>query len=79
VFWFLLLGELSFLFFSLSRNRKKTNLTPFFPLFFYFHAPRHSHPGWVTPFIGVTAVFCTLSMIAANLSVSCFFGKSLTV
>lgn len=33
-----------------------------------------SHPGWVSPFIGLTAVFATLAMIAANASLNLVDG-----
>jgi len=66
------------LFFSLSFRERRNKKTHFFSLlsFILFFAHRKlskSHPGWVIPFLGLTSIFATLSMIAANYSVGYFF------
>ena len=64
-----------FLFLFENEEIKKTHLFSLlsFILFFAHRKLSKSHPGWVIPFLGLTSIFATLSMIAANYSVGYFF------
>jgi hypothetical protein len=60
--------------FSLSFRERRIKKTHFFSLLSFIHRKlSKSHPGWVIPFLGLTSIFATLSMIAANYSVGYFF------
>lgn len=75
-----------FVFFCSTKKKKKKKKTHLFFFLFQILPPKHfSHPSWVVPFLGLTAIFSTLSMVAANQSVSFlivfsfgFFSKNLT-